>query len=193
MSGAMETGPARRQDTDVLSELPGELMMWVLIASEILVFGAGLLACLGVRIGDPVQFASDQALLDRTAAAINTFALVTSGFCAAAAVRAREAGKRGIARRWLFAAGCLGIVFLAVKAMEYASKMALGIGIETSPFFTFYFLLTGFHALHVVAGVGLLAFVAWADSLRNMEAAVAFWHLVDLIWVLLLPIIYVLR
>ncbi len=108
-------------------------------------------------------------------------------------MRAREAGKRGIARRWLFAAGCLGIVFLAVKAMEYASKMALGIGIETSPFFTFYFLLTGFHALHVVAGVGLLAFVAWADSLRNMEAAVAFWHLVDLIWVLLLPIIYVLR
>lgn len=189
----METGPARRQGTDVLSELPGELMMWVLIASEILVFGAGLLACLGVRIGDPVQFASDQALLDRTAAAINTFALVTSGFCAAAAVRAREAGKRGIARRWLFAAGCLGIVFLAVKAMEYASKMAIGIGIETSPFFTFYFLLTGFHALHVVAGVGLLAFVAWADSLRNMEAAVAFWHLVDLIWVLLLPIIYVLR
>jgi nitric oxide reductase NorE protein len=193
MSGAVESERARRQETDVLSELPGELMMWVLIASEILVFGAGLLACLGVRIADPVQFATDQALLDRTAAAINTLVLVTSGFCAAAAVRAREAGKRGIARRWLFAAGGLGIVFLAVKAMEYASKMALGIGIETSPFFTFYFLLTGFHALHVVAGVGLLAFVSWADSLRNMEAAVAFWHLVDLIWVLLLPIIYVLR
>jgi nitric oxide reductase NorE protein len=193
MSGAVESERARRQEADVLSELPGELMMWVLIASEILVFGAGLLACLGVRIADPVQFATDQALLDRTAAAINTLVLVTSGFCAAAAVRAREAGKRGIARRWLFAAGGLGIVFLAVKAMEYASKMALGIGIETSPFFTFYFLLTGFHALHVVAGVGLLAFVSWADSLRNMEAAVAFWHLVDLIWVLLLPIIYVLR
>jgi len=189
----MDMRPVRQQDADVLSELPGELMMWVLIASELLVFGAGLLAFLGVRIANPAQFATDQALLNQTAAAINTLVLVTSGFCAAAAVRSREAGRRGTARRWLLAAGSLGVTFLVVKAFEYASKAALGIGIETSPFFTFYFLITGFHALHVVAGVALLALVSWADSVRNMEAAVAFWHLVDLVWVLLFPIIYVLR
>ncbi|MCC7250297.1 MAG: cytochrome c oxidase subunit 3 [Hyphomicrobium sp.] len=168
-------------------------MMWVLIASELLVFGAALIACLAVRATDPAAFAADQAQLDQTAAAINTLVLVTSGLCAAAAVREREAGKRRTARRWLFAAGSLGVVFLIVKAFEYASKAALGIGIETSPFFTFYYLITGFHALHVVAGVVLLALVSWADSVRNMEAAVAFWHLVDLVWVLLFPIIYILR
>lgn len=179
--------------SDVLSELPGELMMWVLIASELAVFGAALIACLAVRAADPAGFAADQAQLNQTAAAINTLVLVTSGLAAAAAVRAREVGKRSLARRWLLAAGSLGLVFIAVKVFEYASKAAIGIGIETSPFFTFYYLITGFHALHVLAGVVVLALVAWADSLRNMEAAVAFWHMVDLVWVLLFPIIYVLR
>lgn len=184
-----------RSDTDeadILAELPGELMMWVLIASELLVFGAGLLACLSVRIADPGQFAADQALLDQAAGALNTLVLVTSGLCAAIALRLREAERRTAARRWLLAAGSLGVVFLIVKGLEYASKASMGIGIETSPFFTFYFLITGFHALHVVAGIVVLGIVAWADRVRNMEAAVAFWHLVDLVWVLLFPIIYVL-
>lgn len=179
--------------SDVLSELPGELMMWVLIVSELLVFGAALIACLAVRATDPAAFAADQARLDQTAAAANTIALVTSGFFAAVAVRARAAGRRTAARYWLFGAGSLGVVFLLVKGFEYASKAALGIGIDTSPFFTFYYLITGFHALHVLAGIVVLALVAWADSVRNMEAAVAFWHMVDLVWVLLFPIIYVLR
>jgi nitric oxide reductase NorE protein len=185
--------PLSRDDADVLSELPGELMMWVLIVSELLVFGAALLACLGVRIADPAGFAADRALLDQTAGAINTIVLITSGLSAANAVREREAGRRGAARLWLLVAGSLGVVFLVVKAAEYASKAALGISFETSPFFMFYYLITGFHALHVVAGIAILALVSWADSVRNMEAAVAFWHMVDLVWVLLFPIIYVLR
>jgi nitric oxide reductase NorE protein len=179
-------------DAEVLAELPGELMMWVLIASELLVFGAGLLACLSVRIADPAKFAADQALLDQGAGALNTLVLVTSGLFAAIALRMREAERRTTARRWLAAAGGLGLVFLIVKGFEYASKAAMGIGIESSPFFTFYFLLTGFHALHVVAGIVVLLLVAWVDRVRNMEAAVMFWHLVDLVWVLLFPIIYVL-
>lgn len=193
MNQEIRTEPQRAAGTDVLSELPGELMMWVLIASEILVFGAALMAFLAVRATDPAGFAASQALLDQTAAAVNTLVLVTSGLCAAAAVHAREAGARAVARRWLFVAGGLGVVFLVIKGFEYASKASLGIGTDTSAFFMFYYLITGFHALHVVAGVVLLAIVAWADSVRNMEAAVAFWHLVDLVWVLLFPIIYVLR
>jgi nitric oxide reductase NorE protein len=178
--------------SDVLSELPGELMMWVLIASELMVFGAGLIAFLSVRIADPARFEADQALLDQGAGALNTLVLVTSGLFAAIALRSRESGRRSAARCWLIAASCLGVVFLIVKAFEYASKASLGIDIETSQFFTFYYLITGFHAFHVVAGIAVLGLVAWADSTRNMEAGVAFWHLVDLVWVLLFPIIYVL-
>jgi nitric oxide reductase NorE protein len=192
MSEHLNARPAR-DGSDVLSELPGELMMWVLIASELLVFGAALLACLGVRIADPVRFAADQALLDQTAGAINTIVLVTSGLCAAFAARERERERRATARRWLLTAAGLGVLFLVVKGLEYGAKMEIGIGIESSPFFTFYYLITGFHALHVVAGIVILALVSWADSLSNMEAAVAFWHMVDLVWVLLFPIIYVLR
>jgi nitric oxide reductase NorE protein len=191
MSRMVDARPAV-DGSDVLSELPGELMMWVLIASELMVFGAGLIACLSVRIADPERFASDQALLDQGAGALNTLVLVTSGLFAAIALRSRECGRRSAAHRWLLAAGGLGVVFLIVKAFEYASKASLGIDIETSPFFTFYHLITGFHALHVVAGIGVLGLVAWADSTRNMEAGVAFWHLVDLVWVLLFPVIYVL-
>lgn len=196
MNNTMDTpSPENRTGDDwgVLGELPGDLMMWVLIVSELLVFGAALVAFLGVRATDPTGFAADQALLDQTAGAINTIVLVTSGLCAALAVAARELGRRTTARKWLFAAGALGFVFLIVKAFEYWDKAAHGIGIEASPFFTFYYLITGFHAAHVVAGIVILGLVAIADSVRNMETAVAFWHMVDLVWVLLFPIIYLLR
>ncbi len=181
------------EDWGVLGELPGDLMMWVLIASELLVFGAALIAFLAVRASDPAGFAADQALLDRTAGAFNTVVLVTSGLCAALAVSAREIEDRVAARRWLAAACVLGALFLVVKGSEYWSKADLGIGLDTSPFFTFYFLITGFHAAHVVAGIVILALVSVFDSSRNMETAAAFWHMVDLVWVLLFPIIYLLR
>jgi nitric oxide reductase NorE protein len=180
-------------DLGVFDELPGDLMMWVLIVSELLVFGAALLAFLTVRVGDPAGFAADQQHLNPTAGAANTIVLVTSGFFAACAATARKKGQRHAARRWLLGASCLGVVFLAIKSAEYYAKAADGIGIETSQFFMFYFLVTGFHALHVVAGILVLMLVAWADAERNVEAGVAFWHLVDLIWVLLFPIIYLLR
>lgn len=183
----------RDSEWGVLGELPGDFMMWVLIVSELLVFGAALLAFLAVRSTDPAGFAADQALLDRTAGAVNTMVLVSSGLFAALAVEARDAEFRLQARRWLLAASALGVVFLVVKAVEYASKAELGIGIESSPFFTFYYLVTGFHALHVVAGIALLVLVMRFDAPRNVETAAAFWHMVDLVWVLLFPIIYLLR
>lgn len=179
-------------DWGVLGELPGDLMMWVLIVSELLVFSAALIAFLAVRLTDPAGFAHDQALLDRTMGAANTLVLISSGFCAALAVTAREREARGEAKGWLIAAGGLGFVFLVVKGVEYWGKATLGIDIETSPFFTFYYLITGFHALHVVAGIAILVLVGVFDSVRNMETGVAFWHMVDLVWVLLFPIIYLL-
>lgn len=173
-----------------LDDLPGELMMWVLIVSELLVFGAGLLAFLAVRISAPAQFAADQAKLNATAGALNTIVLVTSGLCAALAVDARTREDRQNARLWLLGAGLLGLVFLMVKAFEYHDKLARGIDIDTSPFFTFYYLITGFHAAHVVAGLVIFALVAWFDSARTIETGAQFWHMVDLVWVVLFPIIY---
>ena len=177
----------------VLGELPGDFMMWVLIMSELLVFGAALLAFLAVRASSAAAFLEGQAQLNPTAGALNTAVLVTSGMLAARALALRQEGKQRAARFSLLAAGGLGFAFLLVKWAEYSAEFAQGIGIETSPFFTFYFLITGFHALHVVAGIVILALVARWDSVRNIATGIAFWHMVDLVWVLLFPIIYLLK
>ena len=87
-----EERPWRQDNLGVFGELPGDLMMWVLIASELLVFGAALIAFLAVRATDPAAFSADQALLDRTAGALNTIVLVTSGLCAG--LRRRLPGAR---------------------------------------------------------------------------------------------------
>lgn len=177
---------------DPLDELPGELLMWVLIVSELLVFGAGLAAFLAVRITDPAGFAAAQDHLYRTGAALNTIVLVTSGFLAARALLLRQQARRFAARLHLAAAMALGILFLVIKGAEYVGKASEGIGIETHPFFMFYYLLTGFHAAHVAAGIVILALVAIWDEAHNIEVGAAFWHMVDLVWVLLFPVIYLL-
>ena len=185
MSDTHEPGP--------FDQLPGDMMMWVLIVSELLVFGAGLLAFLGVRITDPTGFALAQDNLHRAAAGINTVVLVTSGYLAARAVGYARAGRLAATRWALLASGALGAVFLAIKFTEFAEKAALGIRPETHPFYTFYYLLTGFHAAHVVAGLLIFAMLALRPTPRNVEVGAAFWHMVDLVWVLLFPVIYLLR
>ena len=173
-------------------DLPGELMMWVLILSELAVFGAGLLAFLAVRLTDPVGFAEAQSHLHQTGAAANTLVLVTSGWLAALAVEAAKAEQIGKLRLSLLGAILLGMVFLILKGAEYTDLWSQGIGTETHAFYTFSFLLTGFHAAHVVAGMALLALVGWVGTPRAVETGAAFWHMVDLVWVLLFPVVYLL-
>jgi nitric oxide reductase NorE protein len=173
-------------------QLAGELMMWVLILSELAVFGAGLLAFLAVRLTDPVGFAEAQSHLHRTGAAANTLVLVTSGWLAALATRAAEAGRTRRLRQLLAVAIGFGALFLILKGAEYSDLWAQGIGTETHAFFTFSYLLTGFHAAHVLAGMVLLALVGWLGTPRAVETGAAFWHMVDLVWVLLFPVVYLL-
>ena len=176
----------------LLAELPGDLMIWVLIVSELLVFGAGLLAFLGVRVTDPAGFAAAQDTLDRTAGALNTIVLVTSGYMAAMAAQSAETSPART-RPWLMGALALGALFMAIKWREYAAHAAHGIGIESGAFYTFYYLLTGFHAAHVLAGMVIFALLVGRPRPHLVEAGAQFWHMVDLVWILLFPIIYLLR
>ncbi|MBP9950228.1 MAG: cytochrome c oxidase subunit 3 [Cypionkella sp.] len=174
-------------------DLPGDLMMWVLIVSELLVFGAGLAAFLAVRITDPAGFAEAQTHLHRAAAGVNTLVLVTSGWLAAMSHRASLAGQIRRTRLLLLGAAALGGVFLAIKFHEYADAAAQGFSTESGAFFTFYYLLTGFHAAHVAAGMLLFGLIAFRPNPRSVQAVTMFWHMVDLVWVLLFPVIYLLR
>lgn len=178
-------------DWGALSSLPGNPMMWILILGELAVFGAFFIGFAVARALDPETFATSQAHLDRLLGGVNTMVLITSGWLVAVAVhrRARNQGHRA----FMLAAMAVGLVFLGIKAVEYADKAAQGLGPETDMFFQLYYLMTGFHALHVVLGLIILGIVTWRNSLDNMETGAAFWHMVDLIWVLLYPLIYLLR
>lgn len=89
----------------------------------------------------------------------------------------------------------MGLVFLIVKFTEYQLKLSSGITLSTNTFFTFYFLITGFHAVHVA--LGILIFVIFIQKIKSQklkpedfEAGAAFWHMCDLIWLIIFPFIY---
>ena len=187
------TDRAAEDDWGALSSLPGNPLMWVLILSEIVVFSAFFLAFAAARVTHLQLFRAGQAGLDPLLGGINTLVLLTSGWAAASAVRNRAEGRRARARRRLAAAMGLGCVFIAVKLVEYAGKIAQGFDIDSDTFHTLYFLMTGFHLMHVIFGVVVLGLVGWWDSVENMETGAAFWHMVDLIWLVLFPLLYLMR
>ncbi len=179
-----------------LDALPGNLMMWILIFSELAVFGVAFVGFAIARVLDPATFAVGQAHLNGTLGALNTMVLVTSGYLAARAVAAGRRGAVKQARRAMLAAAAVGSVFLAVKAVEYSATLGAGLTIDSDTFFTLYFLLTGFHALHVVLGIVILLLVSRSGPetlVENLETGAAFWHMVDLVWVILYPLVYLIR
>jgi len=174
----------------VLAELPGDPMIWVLIFSELAVFGLLLGSFAVARAVSPSVFSSGRVLLDPGLAGLNTLVLITSGWTAARAAVAARDNRAPACRRWLLLAIGLGGAFVAIKLLEYANEIAAGAGFETSTFFTLYFLLTGFHLLHVVLGMVILAAVLRNAEAGAVETGTSFWHMVDLVWVVMFPIIY---
>ncbi|MEZ5490998.1 MAG: cytochrome c oxidase subunit 3 family protein [Gammaproteobacteria bacterium] len=167
--------------------------MWVLILSEMLVFSAFFILFAWQRASQSALFDASQQLLDPVIGGVNTIVLLTSGLFAALALGSITAANRRRCRQFLGLTMILGVIFTALKLMEYIDKFKAGLTPETNTFFSFYFLLTGFHLAHVVFGLGLLALVCWRTSRENVETVTAFWHMVDLIWVMLYPLLYLLR
>jgi nitric oxide reductase NorE protein len=178
-------------DWGPLSGLPGNPMIWLLILGELAVFGVAFIGFSIARELDPMTFEASRSQLDGLLGGINTLVLITSGWMVAWAVADK---RRGMSPRPALAASiAVGTVFLAIKVLEYRTKILAGITVDTNDFFAFYYLLTGFHALHVVMGLIVLSIVLRWDSLENLETGAAFWHMVDLIWIALYPLIYLVR
>ena len=173
-----------------LSDLPGHPMMWVLILTEVVTFGFLLVTFAVTGAVHPDVFVAGPARLHPVLGGVKTIVLITSGWLAALAVEARMIVRRKTARQLLAGAAALGCVFVAIKIVEYAAKAKAGIGLETDTFFTLYFLLTGFHLLHVLLGIVILTIVALHDSLDNLKTGTSFWHTVDLVWVVMYPLVY---
>lgn len=180
-------------------KLPGDLAMWVFILVELTVFSFFFI---GFAVSEqlmPVMFSEGKAQLHKTAGLINTIALITSSCFVALALVAMHKAQAKKAVFLLIAAKLVALVYIVVKSWEYLSLFDQGITIETNTFFTLYFLITAFHLMHVLLGMVILAFIAknaWcnnynATNISGFEAGASYWHMVDLLWIILFPLIYV--
>ena len=180
---------------------PGGILIWLIIAVEVATFGAGLVAFVWQRGLAPEVFAASRRLLDPSIGFANTLILLTSGFFMAESVRKLKSGASAESVWRMWAAIFLGAVFLLLKSWEYTAKLAQGLDLTHNSFFTFYWLLTGFHFFHVLMGMVILTVLALkirrgvyhAANVLDVETGAAFWHLCDLIWLLLFPILYLLK
>lgn len=197
---AAETDDARSS----IFEPPGGVLVWIIVFVETFTFAAGLAAFALSRRDEPAVFAAGSATLAQPLALANTLVLLTGGWMMASALTCLRRGGTGAparAARWMDGAIASGAVFLAIKSVEYATKLSHGLGLHHDTFFTYYWLLTIFHCLHVMVAVVILVVmrrtlakgrVTEGDH-ANVEGAGVFWHMCDLIWLLLYPTIYLLR
>jgi len=180
---------------------PGDLAIWIFILAELLVFALFFAAYAFTRMQHVALFNEYQQQLDRRAALINTLALITSSYFVVRAVAAIREGLSHYCVRWLLAALSMGALFLAVKSVEYAHHFGQGINLSTNDFYMFYLSLTFFHFMHVIMGMVILAAVAWkayrggysATEHTGVETGASYWHMVDLVWLILFPLVYVMR
>ena len=174
-----------------------KLGMWIFLASEVMLFAGFIGSFVNLRAANLVTMTESAALLNRNLGALNTFILITSSFSMATAVGAMHRGNRRLAKTCLLITIVLGSAFLGVKAVEYAEKFQHHYTPHKDLFFSFYFIMTGLHALHVIVGVAILSLVlsAVATNSRKVDEVVVenvglYWHFVDVVWIFLFPLLY---
>jgi nitric oxide reductase NorE protein len=185
-----------RPDCSTHRRIPGEAGIWVLIGGELVAFSAFFLVFAYYRGLAPDQFQSGHLLLDHGIGLANTLILLTSSlFAALGVVRVRD-GRDGAAF-WFRMALLCGGMFAAIKLFEYGQKVSAGITPLSNDFFMYYFAFTGVHLLHVVIGSGALIFAIGvcrrapsANRTMIVECAAIFWHLVDVLWIILFSLFY---
>lgn len=170
------------------------------IIADLIVFAMLFTGFMVERAGKLQLFDESARTLDVRLGLLNLLILVTSGLCIVFGVNAARAGDRARTRNWVLAAFVIGIGFGVSKAIEYNAKFELGISMMTNDFYMFYFALTGAHFLHFLGGMAALAFI-WFMSARErvngpfyskIEAVGLYWHMVDLLWILIFPLLYLL-
>ena len=185
--------------------------MWIFLATEVLFFGGLFLAYAVYRWSFPNAFAIASGKLSLAAGGINTAVLLTSSLTMALAIHAIQRGERQRMVRLLSATAALGAVFLGVKGYEYHHEWAdhlipwLDFSFVGAPaehgkiFFYLYFFMTGLHALHLTIGIVVVSVLAFRSRQFNdnyfnpVEMTGLYWHFVDIVWVFLYPLLYLLH
>tara|TARA_R110000787_G_scaffold161291_4_gene274729 strand:+ start:695 stop:1282 length:588 start_codon:yes stop_codon:yes gene_type:complete len=179
--------------------LPGDLAMWFFILAELTVFSLFFIAFAVTEQFNVEMFIAGKSMLHTFAGLINTLALITSSFLVVLSLKSVSVGKSQQSVYLLILSILAACVYMATKLWEYNQLFVMGIDIETNTFFTLYFLITGFHFLHVLLGIVILICIAvnvknggYKESITGFEAGASYWHMVDLVWIILFPLIYIL-
>jgi nitric oxide reductase NorE protein len=193
--------PAGREEAVALKRwVPGEPGIWALIFTDLGVFSVYFISFMWQWAHDRATFAAGHATISLPVGILNTFFLLTASLFVALGVQRIRLG-RVSQTQWLFAvAGLAGLAFIVSKGLEWSAKLQAGHTPRSDSFFQFYFMLTGIHLVHVLIAMTLLCFM-WrragrvqgsptAQQSRFIENGASYWHMVDLLWLVLLALIY---
>lgn len=188
------------------------LAMWVFLITEVMFFGGLFLAYIIYRNMYPDVFHAGSHELSIRWGATNTAVLICSSFTMAMSVRSAQLGHKNGTLRWMLLTGILGLTFLGIKAIEYTDKWKHhlvpgphfswhGEGLTNiEMYFYIYFCMTGLHALHMIVGIGVMASLLpkiargryGPDYHHPIECFGLYWHFVDIVWIFLFPLLYLL-
>ncbi|MGQ0621622.1 MAG: cytochrome c oxidase subunit 3 family protein [Panacagrimonas sp.] len=197
-TGLKEVDPSQ---TGARVHLPGEVGIWVFILGDMIVFGLFFVTFMYYRGQDRALFAEAQTLLNQNWGAINTLLLLASSWFVVMGLNAARQGAALLSTRLLWSAWLCGFGFVIVKYFEWGEKLRAGITLTTNDFFMYYFVFTGIHLLHLIIGLGVLVFLISltrrrafdAKGLMILEGGACFWHLVDLLWIVLFAVLYLVK
>jgi len=172
----------------------GKVGVWWFLASEIMVFGGLITSYIVFRLGGQ-GWAEASHHLSTTLASINTVVLLTSSLTVVRAFVRAERGEARSLRVYLGLTILGGFIFLGIKAIEYTTEIRAGFTPAAGIFWSFYFTMTGLHALHVLAGIVINGVVLATEGMRvrnphRVELAGLYWHFVDVVWIFLFPLLY---
>jgi cytochrome c oxidase subunit 3 len=197
-------------DTMVQQQEAATLGMWLFLVTEVMFFGGLFMAYLLYRVWYPEAWSEGSRELDIRLGGLNTAVLIASSLTMAMAVRSAQTGFPRATVNWLLGTMALGLTFLVVKFFEYEHKWELNHipgpnfvfegphAPQVQIFLSLYFTMTGLHALHMVIGFVLLAVIAWMAYRRKfspewytpVEMSGLYWHFVDIVWIFLFPLLY---
>jgi nitric oxide reductase NorE protein len=189
------------------AHLPGEPGVWVFIVGDMLMFALLFGAFVHYRAQDPALYVQSQTTLNQGFGAINTMLLLTSSWFVVDAVRDARNRHTGRAGTRISLAFLCGVGFITVKFFEWGEKIRAGITLTSNDFYMYYYMLTGIHLLHVAIGMGVLIFlwrllrqsalhrstVAHESVVSHLESGASFWHLVDMLWIFLFALLYLMK
>ena len=184
---------------DARPHVPGDTAMWVFVLGDLVIFGGYFVIYMIQRMQKHAEYLAAQQHLNLALGLLNTLLLLASSWFVATAVRRTSLGEYDRAQRMTLLGGAAGVLFLVSKAVEWTGEIRAGHTLPHGDFFMYYYLLTGVHVFHVLMGLFILGIVVRelrTPRLRRLsvvETGATYWHMVDLLWLVIFAILYVMR